>query len=381
MAQAGEMPEPAATAALESTFVEMQRAKEELAAQDRAALEQLRGLAQVVLVAVGGLARFLNLLRAPFSRLPLQTLAYYSQGYDRVLRGLVRQGRFDLAHVQMVRMGPALSTLSGTPCILDMVDTASLNMQRQAARESPLVRWLPRLEAARLREYESALMEKSAWVLVTSPADLAALGPCPRASVLPIGVDLEILPFVEEGRERNLIVFTGRMGYFPNADAALYFAVEVLPRIRQAMPEAVFRIVGVDPPRRVRALRSLPGVEVVEESDLRPSLHRAAVAVAPLRSGTGIQIKVLEAMASGAPVVATPIVAPAIHARNGEEWLVAESTADLADAVLRVLRDRAFSRQMARAGRKHVEAHFTWQRLGEELEATWARVAAGRFHG
>jgi len=263
--------------------------------------------------------------------------------------------------------------------VLDMIDTASLNMERRAARESLPMRALLAWEARRLRAYERDLAGRCARVVVSSPADREALGLADRARVVPFGIDLRSLQFVELDREEGEIAFTGRMGYFPNADAAIFFANEVFPLVRRVLREARFTIVGIDPPARVRALGALPGVKVLTDPNLQRYLERASVAVAPLRSGTGLQIKVLEAMAKGAPVVATPIVAPAIAAEDGKHWLLAESAADLADKVVFLLRNKQFAREMARQARRFVENRFAQDFVVDQMGAIWEEAMdAGR---
>jgi glycosyltransferase involved in cell wall biosynthesis len=341
---------------------------------DSSALESLSRLARLELIPVPAFQRWANLMRAAWTALPLQTLYYYAPAIDRALRRLTSAAKYDLAHVQMVRMGPACETLGPLPWVMDMVDTASLNMRRRASRETPWAKPLVLVEARRLAAYERELMARSNWVLVTSPADLEALGERRNASVIPIGVDLEAFPFVDQGREAGTIVFTGRMAYFPNADAAVYFAREVFPLVRRVAPSATFEIVGVSPPPRVRSLRRIPGVRVIPDPELRPYLARAAVAVAPLRSGTGIQIKVLEAMASGVPVVGTPIVSPAIGAHEGEHWFLADSAELMAEKVVQLLQDRRLARTMAASAHRFVEEHHTWEAAAHQLEAIWSKV-------
>ena len=340
----------------------------------------IEGLCTLVPVRLRGWDRFLNLGAFIRDRLPIQAAAFYSVSYGRAVASELSRQHFDLVHIQMVRIGPVLEVVHGIPVVLDMIDTASLNMERRAARESLPMRALLAWEARRLKAYERHLAGRCARVVVSSPADCEALGVADRARVVPFGIDLRLLPFVEMDREEGEIVFTGRMGYFPNADAAVFFANEVFPLVRRMLRAARFTIVGIDPSARVRALGMLPGVKVLADPDVRRYLERASVAVAPLRSGTGLQIKVLEAMAKGAPVVATPIVAPAIAAEDGKHWLLAESAADLADKVVFLLRNKRFAREMARQARRFVETRFAQDFVVDQMGAIWEETidAGGR---
>ena len=238
--------------------------------------------------------------------------------------------------------------------------------------------WLFRLEAKRMAHYERELISSFDQQVVSSPLDKEAIGTCETLHVIPNGVNVEDFPYTENGREDNLIVFTGRMGYFPNAEAALYFATRVFPLILRQVPDARFLIVGADPPRRVRQLARLPGVEVTGYvPHIQDYLARATVTVAPMQGGTGIQNKVLEAMASGTPVVATPCALTGIEAQDGEHLLVAQDAKGLAEQVVRLLKDPALRCRLARSARRLVEEKYTWERSVAMLEEVY-RLAIGR---
>ena len=128
----------------------------------------------------------------------------------------------------------------------------------------------------------------------------------------------------------HAIVFTGAMDYWPNVDAVLWFARDVLPEIRRCDASARFYVVGMNPDPAVRALASDPSVVVTGRvRDVRPYLGHARVVVAPLRIARGIQNKVLEAMAMAKPVVVTTPTAAALSARHGVEIEVASAARGL----------------------------------------------------
>lgn len=180
------------------------------------------------------------------------------------------------------------------------------------------------------------------------------------------GVDLErFSPFTPSGErvggDAPLIVFTGQMDYPPNVDAVIYFAKEVLPLVRERQADARFAIVGRAPTDEVLLLDALPGVEVTGEvPDTRPWLSSAKVVVAPLRIARGIQNKVLEAMASGKAVVASPEAAEGIDACHEREFIIASSAAAQADAVVSLLHDPTKRSRMEHAAREAMVARYSW---------------------
>lgn len=298
--------------------------------------------------------------------LPLQTALFSSPALMRTVRDLARQQSFDLLYLHTARVAPAMDAAPSLPKAIDFIDALSLNMYRRARLQRGPARVLFDLEARRMANYEQYLAGTCTIQFVSASVDRAMIGG--NTYVAANGVDADEFPYREDGRAESLIVFSGRMGYYPNADAAIHFARRILPRIRQAVPGARFQIVGVDPPSQVVALRGLPGVEVTGRVPrIQEYLQRATVAVAPLRSGSGSPIKVFEAMASGAPVVATPHTLEALDMRDGEHLLLARDDDEVAQQVVRLLRDAGLRLRLARAARALVEQRYTWEGSGNAI--------------
>ncbi len=240
-------------------------------------------------------------------------------------------------------------------------------------------------EAARLLRYENELICRGLTCLVVAESERAPLEGREAVRVVPNGVDLAAFAYVEDGRPAARLVFAGNLGYFPNVDAATFLVRDVLPRVRAAVAGAELRLVGARPARRVRALAGAAGVSLASSVPaMAPELARATVAVVPLRAGSGLQNKVLEAMAAGTPVVATPrAVAGLALGAAGEEVLVADDAAGLAAAAVALLRDPARARAQARAARALVERRYRWGDSAAGVEAAWqaaVEVASRRTH-
>ena len=282
---------------------------------------------------------------------------------------------FSSAMAQYVEGAPA----DGMRRVLDFVDLDSDKWRQYGERSSGPLRWLYRREADTLfraeRRYAAAF---DASLFVSEAEARLFSGQAPeaagRVSVVENGVDTEY--FSPAGSYPNpfpadeaALVFTGAMDYWANVDAVVWFASEVFPRVRSAVPEARFYIVGARPSRIVRDLERLPGVKVTGTvPDTRPYLAHARAAVAPLRLARGVQNKVLEAMAMARPVVASPqAVAGIRHCPELEQW-----SADAPDAVARsltrLLRDPA-PPGLGEALRAHVVRHYSWRDNLARVEA------------
>jgi glycosyltransferase involved in cell wall biosynthesis len=186
---------------------------------------------------------------------------------------------------------------------------------------------------------------------------------------VPQGVELEKFPLTQPPAHTNRIIFFGKLDTLPNADAAVYFAREIFPLVKRLVPDASFVVLGWNPPRNVRALGHLPGVIVhANVPDVRPEVAKSAVSVAPMRFGAGIQTKILESLALGVPVVASPSAAQAVGDGGAAGILVGRDPSEFAHQVTRLLTESAYRERLSRAGRSLVESRYTWERILAPLD-------------
>jgi glycosyltransferase involved in cell wall biosynthesis len=228
-----------------------------------------------------------------------------------------------------------------------------------------------------MRRYEPAIARRADHVIVVSERDRERL-PCDHVTVIENGVDTDVFFPVPERRRANALVFSGNMGYEPNVDAAVWLVERCLPLVRARIPDVSLDIVGARPARAVRRLASR-GATVTGPVDSMPAaLNEASVAVVPLRSGSGIQNKILEAMACGLPVVTTSVGLGTIDATPGVELLVADGEAEFAEAIVRLLRDPTLRAELGRRARERVVAGYSWDRGAELVEQIYRDVVDKR---
>ncbi|MCS6964654.1 MAG: glycosyltransferase [Thermoflexus sp.] len=309
---------------------------------------------------------------------PLQAGYADHPGLREALRQSLREP-WDAVHIEHLRGAGFAREIPADRLVFDAVDSITrLFEQARAMAPGRLTRWLARLELARTRQLEAGWLSTFPRIVVTSEEDAAALrrlAPNGQASftVIPNGVDLEFFQPWAVPRDPATLIFTGKMSYHANVAAALDLIGEIMPRIWARRPEVRLWIVGRNPPSRLRRAARDPRVEILGTvPDLRPYLARATLAVCPLRYAVGIQNKVLEAMAMGTPVVATPPVLGGLRAIPGQDLVVAEGPEAFAEAVLRLLDAPAQRSAMGAAGRAYVEQHHRWEALVERLEEVYA---------
>jgi len=240
------------------------------------------------------------------------------------------------------------------PVILDHVDALSLNMGRRATGPEPAaLRLAARGEAALLRRWERRLARWVAAQAAISAVDAAHLPAPPEVHVLPNSVELSGAATPQIGGRDIDVILTGNMAYPPNADAARWLSAEIAPALWRRRPDASVWVVGRDARRLVLDRR----IEVCADvPEVAAYLRRARVAVAPLRIGTGAPNKVLEAMAAGAAVVATP-AAVAPFATSAAAFGTADDAEALAVLVDRLLADESLRLDRAAADLRLVTAY------------------------
>lgn len=342
---------------------------------------------RVIEVPLNRMQQLRAVARGALSDLPFQTLLFDTPAMRHAISQTLRDSRFDLAHIQLARMAPHFEDANvhananaNLPRVVDLIDALSLNMARRAQQERGLKRRLARLEQKRMSRLEKNICARFEAVTVVSQVDRAAIGEFANLHANPLGVETDHFPFTRAGRASDTLIFSGNMGYFPNANAIVWFVEQVLPRVKKEVPDVRLLVVGNNPTREVRALAERDAsIEVTGfVPDLDAYLARAQVAIAPMRTGSGSQIKVIEAMASGAPVVSTPFALGGLAARHEEHLLVAEDAAGFAQQTVRLLQDENLRQNLAQAARHLVETECSWESSVARLEEIYGAALAAK---
>lgn len=285
--------------------------------------------------------------------------------------GHIVQGRhYDLCLVEHFWCAPYIEVLSPVcdRTVLDLHNVESVLHKRCGAVSKGVVAAGHRRFAKMSERLEAEWLPRYSAVLATSAADAALvsqIAPEARCSVYPNSLPWVERPQRSEGRD---IVFSGNFEYHPNIDAVQFLIGSIWPEIHRRHPGLWLRLVG----RGDKFVRHLVPPEMNIEvtgavENAFEEIAKAALVIAPLRTGSGTRIKILEAWSAARPLVATSLAAEGLAIMNGDNILLADSASTFADAVDRLLSDGEYRQRLADAGRLTFESNYTWQAAWRNL--------------
>jgi glycosyltransferase involved in cell wall biosynthesis len=322
------------------------------------------------LAAVHHVARAPHVPDDPFALLPATVRGGFSHpALAAAIAARLTAGRYDLVQLEFTELMHLVPPAS-LPVLLTVHQLGFA--QHLPAWRAAGARWpdAPKAAFRHLRDLEWELwaVRQASHVTVMSPEDAARLRrflPDLSPSVSPVGVDTATFaPPADPPPPATDLLFHGHFGHPPNVDAVRFLEAEILPRL--ARP-ATLRVLGQGPAPRLG-----PSVEWLGPvPDVRPHLAAARVYVAPVRFGTGMRGKVLEALAMARPVVTTSVGAEGLGACDGRELLVADSATALAAAIDGLLADPGRAAALGLAGRDLVRRRFDWDVIARDHDALY----------
>jgi glycosyltransferase involved in cell wall biosynthesis len=300
-----------------------------------------------------------------------ELLAYLRQAWAAEPPEIVQ-----LEFTSMAQYAP-LARQAGALVVCTAVELAFRTQARRARTQRGLAlrtrRWLGALS---LWLYELRALRRCDLVVTLSAEDAAALRrwlPGLPIEYVPSGIDLRAWPVCFDARAENEVVFVGNYLHPPNVEGALWLAREVWPIVRRMRPSARLTLAGRAPPPTIAELAA-PDIRVPGDlDDLRPLYAQASLAAAPIFWGSGVRIKLLEALACGLPAVTTALAAEGIDLRDGASALFAEQPDAFAAAIARLLEDSALRARLGAAGRAIVERDYDAEQVGARLVALYER--------
>jgi sugar transferase (PEP-CTERM/EpsH1 system associated) len=305
---------------------------------------------------------------------PRNAIALYEDLRSK-LEEVVHNNTFDIIQIEQSNMAPYIENATGkerSVNLISLYDIGATQRKRlldlQTDLQSRFWTWLDWIFVRRWEPtYLARHFDKCMVVSSVDQAWLQKANPTLDVVVIPNGVDTtQYTPLVEDPASKS-ILFIGKMSYPPNVDGASYFCEEILHLIQQQIPDINLMIVGQEPVPSVQALASDIVTVTGYVESIIPYYQQSFVSVIPLRAGSGTRLKILEAMALGRVVVTTTLGCEGLDVTHGENILIADTSADFADQVVRVFKDKELRQHLVKNGRHLVETTYDWKAIGEKL--------------
>ncbi len=307
----------------------------------------------------------------------------------QLLAGLVQQAKqsgqpFDLVHADQLNMAMFADRLP-LPRLLDQHNAVWTIFKRMALQERGPKRVFLEREWRLLKRFEGDVCGRFEAVTAVSEEDRRALfeaiGTARDMPVIPIAVDANREQPIPRMPDAKAVLSMATMMWPPNVDGVMWFAHDIYPIIHKVLPETRFFVVGQRPVAEVRALpESDPSIEVTGYvADPNSYIAQSACLIVPLRSGGGMRVKILEALARGIPIVSTTIGYEGIDLQPGRHLLVADTPQDFAEAVVRLIREPDFGRELARQGRERLLERYDWRAVYPAMEAAYQQAVTREY--
>lgn len=310
----------------------------------------------------------LGLVRAFFKGLPLQCGYFYNRKAAKRIDMLITKHKPDMLFGQLLRVAEYIRHKS-IPKALDYQDIFSYGMKRRADIASPVTRPIYDMEYRRLKRYEAAIFNDFDVRSIISEPD-RALFPHERRNeilIVPNGVDHDYFKPQEKEKKYDL-VFTGNMSYPPNVNAVEYLANEIMPIVWKTLPETKLYIAGATPDLKVKKAASAHIIVSGWLDDIRDAYAESRIFIAPMRIGTGLQNKLLEAMSMHLPAITSPLANASLGAKPDEEILVGSNAEEMAHHIITLLTDQEKAERLAQAGFDFTNRVYDWGKATEVME-------------
>ena len=301
-----------------------------------------------------------NVFRSYLLGLPIQCGYYYSSKAKHKVHKLIEHHKPDMLFGQLLRVAPYLHKVK-LPKTIDYQDVFSMGMKRRAEIADIFTKPFFEMEYNRLRHYERRVFDEFDVKTIISEPDRANIDHPNRKKILivPNGVDHEYYKPMEMEKKYD-IVFTGNMGYAPNVNAVEFLAYEIMPKVWEKLPDAKLYIAGAQPDMKVKKVACDNIIVSGWVDAIREAYAQSRIFIAPMRIGTGLQNKLLEAMSMKIPCITTSLANGSLHAVNGKEILVDNSSSELAADIVFLLKRPDKAAELAEEGYNFVNRVYDW---------------------
>ena len=313
--------------------------------------------------------------------IPASVRAVRSRSFAYRVAARIDEFRPDVVQAEHHAMGQYLDLATEALRIVVFHEPGSAAAADRLRASAGLKRFLRTIDVRASRRWESRLLRATDAAVAFTEHDrssLLELEPRAPVRVIPLGTDVPARACSPIGAAPPSVLFVGNFMHSPNREAAMRLVTDIMPRARRSLPELAAIIVGPAPPAELSAsadhLTHVTGVV----GSVEPYLDRAAVVVAPVWSGGGMRVKVLEALAAGKALVATPRAVEGLDLLGGEHVMLADTTEAFADAIVALAGDAALRARIAAAARRWAVINLGWEAVAARYASVWDEAAARR---
>jgi len=317
-----------------------------------------------------------NILLAGFSSYPFVVTRNLPLGMKRAVKRELEDGKYDLIHAETFYMMPNIPP-THTPIILAEQTIEYLGYQDYMKKANPLLKPILAIDVNKIKYWERYYWNKADKLITMSEEDKQfierELKHQTNTSVVANGVDLDFFSATRKHLPPDpTVLFVGTFKWLPNIEAVDEIVNKIWPQVLAKLPSARLKIVGFSPTTKIMDYAKDPSITVLGGiDDIREAFATSHMLLSPIRSGKGTRYKVLEAMITGTPVVATTLAAEGLDLHHGQNVLIADTSANLAEATVQLLLDSKLQQKLGAAGQKLVRDNYSWDTIAKVLDRVY----------
>lgn len=311
-----------------------------------------------------------NLVGGLFKQIPFQASYYYSREIKREIEKVLKDIQPDIIFCQMIRTAELVRSVTSIPKIMDFVDVISKGLERRIEKSNLFWKLALRLEYKRALEYEKKVFHDFNACIIITEEDRRFL-PFEgrnRVKIIPNGIDTSIFAPQDGPKEYDLF-FSGNLSYPPNIDAAEYIVGRILPLLKERMPNIKVLIAGASPTKAVKDMESENVTIKGWIDDIREYYKKARIFIAPMQIGTGLQNKLLQAMAMKLPCVISELAGKGLSNGGKNSIMVAYTPQDYVSQIIDLLKNEEYAKKLSEAGYHYVRTYHDWNVIIADLES------------
>ncbi|MGB0391572.1 MAG: glycosyltransferase [Salibacteraceae bacterium] len=310
-----------------------------------------------------------NLATTIFNDKPFQVNYFHQKSAQKKIDKIIEKHLPRHLFVQLIRTAEYVKKYHFLESTFDYMDAFSMGAQRRIDKALPGIKTLLQIESNRLKKYENSVFNQfdNKTIISANDRELIQHPDKNEITILPNGVDFERFKSNNNIEKKYELVFTGNMSYPPNIKAAHYLAMEILPLILKKIPNVKLVIAGADPHASVKNLESKNIIVTGWLDNIADAYNEALAFIAPMQIGTGMQNKILEAMAMKVPCITSKLAGDAIGATHEFNILIANTTEDFAAFALQLIKEKELGIQISSNAYQWVKEKYDWNTNGEAL--------------